>query len=275
MAGRTVSAAGREAAQRDRWLDDGAAEGARGGPEAACQGPTCERAELWRWVEQLERLAEGGLHARGLVHDLGNSLTSLMAVCELAQLAPDERALRAALERSLDLARTASRRLHAWNELTRRGHADDEGVHVAEVVEEALTLLAHPFRKAAVEVDREFTHAEGVVVHGSRAAVLQVVANAMLAVLSGAPPRAHLRVRVAALRDRAVVEVSREAGPEPLDAPKNGTGLELEVARRTAISLGGALDAVAGTDHARLELPVAVPASPRGSADPLRTWRPT
>jgi len=233
-----------------------------------------EQGELWQWIHRLERLAEAGLQARGLAHDLGNTLTSLMAGSELALLHEDAAHFREALEKNLTLSRQAAQRLHCFVDYTSRGGRDEQcGMRMREVVEEAIGFLAHPLRKACVEVERAYA-SEGPVV-GSHPELLQVVGNVLLAVLAGFGERGGiLEVRVEEEDARVRLEARRVAGAAAGAGRgewwARGTGLETTVARRIVASLGGQVEMEVGASCAYVLLPALDPAPP---VRPRASWR--
>lgn len=221
-----------------------------------------EHADLWQWVRHLERLAEAGLQARGLAHDLGNTLTSLLAGSELALQYSDPAEHARALRANLRHARDAARRLHAFVRYTMLSTAEERaGTPLTAVVEEALTFLTHPVRKAQVTVERDYV--SELAVAGSSVELLQVVGTALVAVLAGASPAGDvLTIRVEELEDEVLLSIertSRDDSESCLDEWwAGGSGLERSVARRVVASLGGRLEVRHGARTARLLLP-AVP----------------
>ena len=219
-----------------------------------------EQGELWQWVHRLERLAEAGLQARGLAHDLGNTLTSLMAGSELALQQEDLLDLRRALQCNLELSRTAARRLHTFVRYVVRGATDEEvGIRLPEIVEDAITFLTHPVRKAQVAIEADY--ASDLRVPGSRPELLQVVGTLLLAVIEGfGPAGGILEIRIEDLADEVVLQVRRASvagsGTQQDEWWAQGSGLELTVSRRVVASLGGRLELERGAPTARLGLPV-------------------
>lgn len=241
-----------------------------------------ERAELWQWVHCLERFAEAGLHARGLAHDMGNALTSLAVGCELALLEEDGEEWRTALAKSLTLSRTAATRLHGYIDYTSRGEEEArDGILFSSVVEDAIRFLAHPFRKACVGFER--TYDEEAYVPGSRPHLLQVVVNALLAVLGGLETAGGcLRIVLRITDGEVVLDIRPDPRAEVAEgAPTpwwhQGTGLELTVSHRILASLGGRFDVQPGPQGVRIVLPAtsgaerADDACPRGGRWRKRT----
>lgn len=218
-----------------------------------------EHAELWQWVRHLERLAEGGLQARGLAHDLGNTLTSLLAGSELALQHPDPAEHTRALRANLRHARDAARRLHAFVRYTMLATPGERtGTRLTAIVEEALTFLSHPVRKAQVTVERDY--ASEAAVAGSSVELLQVVGTALGAVLAGACPVGDvLTIRVEDREDEVLLAIERTAKGDTASCLDEwwagGSGLERSVARRVVASLGGRLEVRHGARTARLLLP--------------------
>lgn len=228
-----------------------------------------EQGELWQWVQRLERLAEAGLQARGLAHDLGNTLTSLMAGSELALLHSDPVELQRALQSNLEQSRTAARRLHTFVDFVIRGAPEEEaGIRLAEVVEDAICFLTHPVRKAQVAVETDY--ASTLCVPGSRPELLQVVSTLLLAVIEGfGPAGGILEIHIEDLDGEVALQVRPAAVAGSEDSRDEwwaqGSGLELTVAQRVVASLGGRLELDRGAPVAELRLPsVTRQASGRG-----------
>ena len=220
-----------------------------------------EQGELWDWVHQLQRLAEAGLQARGLAHDLGNTLTSLMAGSELALQQAELPDMRRALRSNLELSRTAARRLHSFVHYTTHGAPEERtGIRLPEVVEDALCFLSHPVRKAQVAIECDYAAASDARVPGSRPELLQVVGTALLAVIEGFGTQGGiLQVHVEELEDEVVLHVRRAAVAGAAGGAQEwwcrGSGLELTVARRIVASLGGRIDLGHGAPTSLLRLP--------------------
>ena len=206
----------------------------------------------------------------GLAHDLGNTLTSLMAGSELALQQADLADLRRALQSNLELSRTAARRLRTFVNFVIRGAPEEEyGIRLTEVVEDAISFLDHCVRKAQVAIETDY--ASDPCVPGSRPELLQVVGTTLLAVIEGfAPGGGILEIRVEDLGDEVALQVRRAAVAASTVTSDEwwaqGSGLELTVARRVVASLGGRLELDHGVPVAELRLPI-VSAHASG-----RTW---
>ena len=214
--------------------------------------------ELWQWVHRLERYAEAGLQARGLAHDMGNTLTSLMAGTQLALQTYEDGELRRALETNLRLSRDAAERLKTFRRFVSHGAQPESSIPLAEVVDEAISLLAHPIRKAEVELSSDFSSEAAV--PGNRLELLQVVGTTLLAVLRGFDGfKGVLELLIEDRKDEVRLVVRRAAitGTAARDDRwwAEGPGLELTVAQRLVASLGGRLDAENGAPQAVLSLP--------------------
>ena len=224
-----------------------------------------ERGELWVWVEHLERLAECGLHARGLAHDLGNALTAILTRSELAAIQSDPDEHRHTVEANLESSRKAAERLHTYIAFSRRDDATLGPVHVREVLADAARFLAYPLRKAEMTV--EATGEESSRVHITHPRLLQVLTHALLTLVKGAT-RPGGRITIVERCDGRMVTVDlRRIAPPPSDEPTNdawrvgSTGFELHLAREILERSGGRIlgepsDGLTGT--IRIVLPVAL-----------------
>lgn len=224
-----------------------------------------ERRELWLWVEHLERLAEGGLHARGLAHDLGNALTAILTSSELAGMRPDAEEDRRTLEATVTTARKAAERLHAYIAFTRRDTPSLGPVTVADVLDDTVRFLAYPLRKAEMEVLRGTEGGPRVAITHPR--LLQVLTHAVMTLIRGAKtPGGRITVDERVDGRDVVVDLRRVACSDPEetrepDSRLASTGFELHLAREILERAGGRIlgepsDGLTGT--VRLVLPVAV-----------------
>ncbi len=223
-----------------------------------------ERRELWLWVEHLERLAESGLHARGLAHDLGNALTAIMATSELASMHHDPAEDREAVDKCLAQSRKAAERLHAYVAFSRRDDATLGPVSVRTVLDDAQRFLAHPLRKAETTVETSLADAPRVAMTHPR--LLQVITHGLVTLLRGARrPGGRIHITSRVQRHELVLDLRRIDGPGDGEAPSDdwrvgSTGFELHLAREILRRAGGRVrgepdDGLTGT--VRLVLPIA------------------
>ncbi|MFV1959175.1 MAG: hypothetical protein ACC662_07155 [Planctomycetota bacterium] len=251
------------------------------GPEERLLEVERERDELWAWLEHLERYAEVGAHARGLAHDLGNVLTSLMAGTELCLLQEDATVYRETLEQHLEASRQAAARLTTFRRFL---HAQDTQVRpvttLGESVEDVLHLLAYPVRKIQVIVERDLDDAAPIAL--ARPRLLQVLASVVLRILrSPAATGGCLRFLGRDEDTDVVLTVRVEAGsgnegiPPTTTHPEHTrtTGLGLLLARRILDETGGRLEALPGDPAGfAIHLPLALGVEGGEEAEAGSSW---
>jgi two-component system C4-dicarboxylate transport sensor histidine kinase DctB len=219
-------------------------------------------------TERVARLAELGLHAGGVLHELRQPLFALRALAQIGQaqggLEPDRLAqLSMEVEHMVGL-------VEAWSLLIAQG-GEPALVDVNEVVRNGALMLAHrvaPGRRFISELDLR-----PVWVRAAPGAVQQVVINLLANAWDAAAeaPEGWVRVRTA-LRDGAARLEVEDSGPgvaaehrerifEPFfttKAPGAGTGLGLYLSRRMVEEAGGAIGIEVG-DHGGARFVVAWP----------------
>ena len=256
-----------------------------------------ERQDLWSRVFHLERLAQAGLMAGGLVHDTRNLLAALSGHCQLAQRDDLPPMVQEHLQKSIDLAQKASKAMTVFLTFA-RGHGRTAQVcRIDEVVADAVRFLEPAFKEAEVRI--EVRVEEGLKARCEPTLLLQALVNLALnavKAIGGRPGLVEIRGRrteggeavleVAddgpgvppAVRARLFQPFATAPGlrPQGGDAPA-GTGLGLFVTRRVLEEQGGSIDlldvATPGATF-RITLPggdaTTTPCAERTSALPAR-----
>ena len=200
-----------------------------------------------RWVETA-RLAELGLHATALTHEIRQPLFALKGLLQLMLRArPEDANLEQVLAQTLHIERLVDQ----WTTIGRRPGSMRAPVVLAEVVK-AGVLLAGP-KSSQVDVPVQFECPEdGSVVLADAAAVQQITLNLTSNALDAARSRVAVRVR------GPVLEVTDDGPgiPEPMrdkviqpfvrmesdrSRKTGGTGLGLAIVSRIMKSHGGSL----------------------------------
>ncbi len=204
------------------------------------------------------RLAELGLHAATVLHELRQPLFALRALGQIGTAKgglPADRIVQLVME-----VEHMAGLVDAWASLTHAG-GPDEVLDVNEPVRNAALMLSH--RATPVAEFRVVCEPRALLIRGRTASVQQVavnlLANAWDAVALQAAPMVAVYTRDSGDFVEIVVEDNGEGVPEALrervfepfvttKAPGEGTGLGLYLARRTVEESGGslALEAEAG-----------------------------
>lgn len=235
-------------------------------PAEAREGSTARPDDdaLWQWVDQLERYAEAGLHARGFVHELSNVLTALQGNCELALLGerPDE--MRRDIDRILELARRVNHRLANFKQYLAPVGEAQPPMRLSAAVEAAETYLSHLLRrvtpavgevptvKKQLDTDAPIAMAGPRLVH-----LLTTVFHVFLA--DAGQFRGPLTIEARREGDQVALDFSLEAGAAPRRGDETWTAetseRALDVARKNLVDVGGSLERPAPA-QVRLRLPV-------------------
>lgn len=205
------------------------------------------------------RLAELGLHAATLVHELRQPLAAIKALAQMVEADPAHAAAQA--REMLEQVRTIEALAEGYADFSRRPGCAEECFDLRVPVRSAAGLLGRTAASAGVRL--ELVGGEGVTVRGSMLAVQQALVNlgqnAVDATRGGVDPW----VRVAWETDERLVALRvADNGPglpaevrarlfEPFHTTKaHGTGLGLWLTRDLMVRCGGELrlvEAAVGT----------------------------
>ncbi len=212
-------------------------------------------------IRQQQKLATIGCNAAGIVHELNNPLTAIVAYADYLteRLDEDERQT-TNVDQLRRISETASRIELFCRELTDYSRPSTRlpgPVDVHDVIDRALSFCSHDLRDANITVERRYRDVPPILGMDSQLIQLFVnlISNAGDA-MAGGGGILSLETRVTG--DRVVVAVADEGrGIEPADLPHlfdsyfttkpkgQGVGLGLDIARGIVADHGGELRAEA------------------------------
>jgi len=211
---------------------------------------------------QAEKLASLGQIAAGMVHELNNPLTSIVAYSDfLIRRAAEEGRRREAddVERLRRISESANRMLRFTRELVTYARPSSDAtaaVALQEVVDRAVAFCEHVLAAAGVRVERRYGP-DILIVRGVSEQLVQVFVNLLTNACQAAPPTGGRVVLTTSVRisegdPRAVVSVSDNgAGITPEHLPQvfvpffttkresHGTGLGLSIVKSIVESHDG------------------------------------
>lgn len=204
----------------------------------------------------VEALATLGRQTAATVHELNNVLTSVLGWAQVALRDADNRAT---VEGALRTIEANSRRARRILRDTLDGTLGDglrRPTLAADIVDDALRLLAWELRRAGVRVLRLYQVVPEVNV--DRGAIQQIVVNLVLNAVQAMPKGGELQIRVRPLGTGVAIDVAdtgtgmtEDVAQKAFDpffstksagADAGGSGLGLAIARRLAEGHGGTLD---------------------------------
>ncbi|MFO0761180.1 MAG: ATP-binding protein, partial [Byssovorax sp.] len=248
------------------------------------RSPAVELKRLQDQVIQLERLASLGQMVAGIVHELNNPLTSIIAYSDyLRKKADRSGADPSDLDRFSRINEAAERILRFSRDLTeysRPRKVVPAPVMIHEVIDRALLFCEHELDKTGVMVERNF--GEVPPVRGVAGQLTQVFVNLFTNAAHAMQTEGGLLSITTTIAAGDVVEVTiRDDGhgieednlPKIFDpffttkTDRGGTGLGLSIVQRIVSNHGGTIRANGGSPRGtvfRLELPAA--AAPESEA---------
>lgn len=220
---------------------------------------------LWRWVDQLERYAEAGLHARGFAHELSNVLTALQGNCELALLGEQPEEIRRDVDRILEMARRVNARLANFKQFLAPIGDAQPALGLSAAIEAAETYLSHVLRRVTPPtgdlpaLERRLDADAPIAMSPPR--LVHLLTAAIHSFLEGTGQfRRPLLLASRREGDAIVLDLSLEAGAEPRKGDESWqaktSGLALDVAEGNLAAAGGRLERLED-GRLRLVLPVA------------------
>jgi two-component system, NtrC family, sensor kinase len=222
---------------------------------------------------QNEKLTSLGLLAAGVAHEVNTPLAVISNYIQmLAKQIPSSDPRQQIIERVVKQTFRASEIVNNLLNFSRTGAADFAEVDLNMVVDEALTLVAHPFRTARVEVKRNLQD-ELPPVLGSNNKLQQVFLNLFLNARDAMPSGGMVEIRTSAHNGSVEVEITDTGSGIPRESLNRifdpffttkgsgrGTGLGLSVSYGIVKEHAGKVDVRStpgkGTSF-RLEFPTA------------------
>jgi PAS domain S-box-containing protein len=232
-----------------------------------------QRMRLEEQVFQNEKLTSLGLLAAGVAHEVNTPLAVISNYIQmLAKQLPSGDPRHQLIEKVVKQTFRASEIVNNLLNFSRTGAAEFTEVNLNSVVEEVLTLVAHPFRTAQVKVNRNLQQ-ELPSVLGSNNKLQQVFLNLFLNARDAMPSGGIVEIRTAAHNGSVEVEIIDSGGGIPREnlnrifdpffttkSSGRGTGLGLSVSYGIVKEHAGKVDVRStpgkGTSF-RLEFPVA------------------
>jgi PAS domain S-box-containing protein len=232
-----------------------------------------QRMHLEEQVFQNEKLTSLGLLAAGVAHEVNTPLAVISNYIQmLAKQLPAGDPRQQLIEKVVKQTFRASEIVNNLLNFSRTGAAEFTEVNLNAVVEEVLTLVAHPFRTAQVQVTRNLQE-ELPAVLGSNNKLQQVFLNLFLNARDAMPSGGIVEIRTAAHNGSVEVEIIDSGAGIPREnlnrifdpffttkSSGRGTGLGLSVSYGIVKEHAGKVDVRStpgkGTSF-RLEFPVA------------------
>jgi len=232
-----------------------------------------QRIQMEEQMVQTEKLSSLGLLAAGVAHEVNTPLAVISNYIQmLAKQMPTSDPRQQLIEKVVKQTFRASEIVNNLLNFSRTGAAEFTEVQLNTVVEEALSLVAHPFRTAHVQVSRNFQQ-ELPTVLGSNNKLQQVFLNLFMNARDAMPAGGVIEVRTASYNGSVEIEIS-DTGQgisgehlnrifDPFFTTKSygrGTGLGLSVSYGIVKEHAGKIDVRStqgkGTSF-RLEFPTA------------------
>ncbi len=167
-----------------------------------------QRTQLEDQLLQAEKLTSLGLLAAGVAHEVNTPLAVISNYIQmLAKQMPAGDSRQALIDKIVKQTFRASEIVNNLLNFSRTGAAEFQPVNLNQVVEDTLSLLAHPFRTGHVEVVRNLSP-EIPPVLGSSNRLQQVFLNLFLNARDAMPGGGMLEVRSRAYNGTVEIEVS-------------------------------------------------------------------
>ncbi|MEQ1353785.1 MAG: ATP-binding protein, partial [Candidatus Acidiferrum sp.] len=201
-----------------------------------------QRERMEEQMTQTEKLTSLGLLAAGVAHEVNTPLAVISNYIQmLAKQMPDGDPKQAIIEKIVKQTFRASEIVNNLLNFSRTGATEVADIDVNRVVEETLSLVAHPLKTSQIQVVRQFGETLPAV-RGSANKLQQVFLNLFLNARDAMPGGGMLEVRTAAHNGSVEVEIADTGAGIPREhihrifdpffttkASGRGTGLGLSV----------------------------------------------
>lgn len=201
-----------------------------------------QRERMEEQMTQTEKLTSLGLLAAGVAHEVNTPLAVISNYIQmLAKQMPDGDPKQAIIEKIVKQTFRASEIVNNLLNFSRTGATEVVDIDVNRVVEETLSLVAHPLKTSQIQVVRQFGEMLPAV-RGSANKLQQVFLNLFLNARDAMPGGGMLEVRTAAHNGSVEVEIADTGAGIPREhihrifdpffttkASGRGTGLGLSV----------------------------------------------
>jgi two-component system, NtrC family, sensor kinase len=166
-----------------------------------------QREHLEEQMTQTEKLTSLGLLAAGVAHEVNTPLAVISNYIQmLAKQLPDNDPKQVLIEKIVKQTFRASEIVNNLLNFSRTGAAQAVDIDVNRVVEETLSLVAHPLKTSQIQVVRQF--GEGLpAVRGSANKLQQVFLNLFLNARDAMPSGGMLEIRTGAHNGSVEVEI--------------------------------------------------------------------
>jgi PAS domain S-box-containing protein len=166
-----------------------------------------QRERMAEQMTQTEKLTSLGLLAAGVAHEVNTPLAVISNYTQmLAKQLPEGDPKQALIEKIVKQTFRASEIVNNLLNFSRTGAAELTNIDLNRVVEETLSLVAHPLKTSQIQIVREF--GEGLpAVRGSANKLQQVFLNLFLNARDAMPSGGMLEVRTSAHNGSVEVEI--------------------------------------------------------------------
>ena len=174
-----------------------------------------QRERMEEQMTQTEKLTSLGLLAAGVAHEVNTPLAVISNYIQmLAKQMPEGDPRQSIIEKIVKQTFRASEIVNNLLNFSRTGVAEAASVDVNRVVEETLSLVAHPLKTAQIQVVKELGDSLPPV-HGSANKLQQVFLNLFLNARDAMPGGGMLEVRTGAHNGSVEIEIADTGGGIP------------------------------------------------------------
>ena len=174
-----------------------------------------QRERMEEQMTQTEKLTSLGLLAAGVAHEVNTPLAVISNYIQmLAKQMPEGDPRQSLIDKIVKQTFRASEIVNNLLNFSRTGAAEAASVDVNRVVEETLSLVAHPLKSAQIQVVKELGDALPPV-HGSANKLQQVFLNLFLNARDAMPGGGMLEVRTGAHNGSVEIEIADTGGGIP------------------------------------------------------------